>query len=134
MNEPYEPSEPLVCRSDLSADIEFAVDGDGDSFNDVREFAVNGNGDYETMLAAIKATNQVWLGNLFDQKVVLAYLLKHETDELLASVIAAVKGSGYVITRTRLRKLCSCDYWFAKSQDGWLDFSQFEAERLKFLA
>mgnify|MGYP000131357715 CR=1 FL=1 len=112
----------------------------------IREFAIVGNGDYQVMHARIEAIRGAWVGDLVDGKAVVAYALVSETEELLARVVAAAIGSGYVIARTRLRALDVPDYLVqdslprprmlkergfqvqvasSKSVKDWQDFVQF---------
>ncbi len=76
----------------------------------IREFVIAGNGDYQGLQAQIEAIRGAWVGDMVDGKAVVAYALRSETEELLASVVAAAIGSGYVIARTRLRALDEQNY------------------------
>lgn len=71
----------------------------------IREFVVVGDGDFDKLQCQIEAKKKAWVGDLVDGKAVVAYSVLDDTEELLASVIAAAIGSGYMITRTRLRTL-----------------------------
>ena len=101
----------------------------------VREIVVEGNGDFDKLRARINATKTAWVGDLVNQKAVVAYPVQSETEELLASVIAAAIGSGYMITKTRLRALERLEALIqirkclSEPNDGWYDFALFTGER-----
>jgi hypothetical protein len=95
--------------------------------NVVREFALEGSGNFEDLSERMRRTHIAWVTSFAEDSAVIGYPVGAASEELVGRIVQAALECGFQITKTRSRVVRGSG--IVMPNEHWKDFAEFLADR-----
>jgi hypothetical protein len=94
----------------------------------VREFALEGPGNFEDLSGRMRRTHVAWSTSFAEQSAVIGYPIGAGSENLVDLIIQSAEECGFQITKTRSRVIRDSGL-VMPHEEKWQDFAEFLAAR-----